>query len=275
MAIGIARMPVGHAPLRAVRTVGVGRRTQPEWMLRARHLARPLGRQLPAGAEGEQPGSGRGRSGREPAERSSDEAGITIYMAVARNRRRDCTDAEGRVHPADPAAGRNEGARDRTGLSRSPRTARAAIALVAAGLLSLAGGDRLLLAVPAELGMALAEERSAGQVVDDLTIRIALNHAFFSEDADLRGAASFSVVEGRELLTGVVASPEARARAIELAGRAAGVREVIDELHVGQAQGIAVHAQDAWFTVQLTLSCSISMCRTSTTTSGRSTASCT
>ena len=131
--------------------------------------------------------------------------------------------------------------------------ARAAAVLMAAGLLSLAGCDRLLLAVPAELGTALAEERSVGGVIDDLTIRIALNHIFFSEDADLHGAVSFSVVEGRVLLTGVVASPEAQARAVELAGRAGGVREVIDELQVGRAPGIAAYAQDAWITAQLRL----------------------
>ena len=136
---------------------------------------------------------------------------------------------------------------------RRARGARAAVALLAAGLPSLAGCDRLLLTVPGKLGTTLAEERSVGGVIDDLTIRIALNHIFFGEDADLHGAVSFSVVEGRVLLTGVVASPEARARAVELAGRAGGVREVIDELQVDRAPGIAVHAQDAWITAQLTL----------------------
>ena len=119
-------------------------------------------------------------------------------------------------------------------------------------MLSLAGCDRLLLTVPAQLGTALAEERSVGEVIDDLTIRIALNHIFFSEDADLHEAVSFSVVEGHVLLRGVVASPEAQARAVELAGRAAGVREVIDELQVDHAPGIEVHARDAWITAQLT-----------------------
>ena len=65
-----------------------------------------------------------------------------------------------------------------------------------ADLLSLTGCERLLLTVHAELGTALAEERSVGELVDDLTTRIALNHIFFSEDADLRGAVSFSVVAG-------------------------------------------------------------------------------
>lgn len=128
-----------------------------------------------------------------------------------------------------------------------------AFALMAAGLLSLAGCDRLLLTLPAELGTALAEERSVGEVIDDLTIRIALNHIFFSEDAELHGAVSFSVVEGRVLLLGVVASPAAQARAVELAGRVAGVREVLDELQVGEALGLAAHARDAWIAAQLAL----------------------
>ena len=74
---------------------------------------------------------------------------------------------------------------------------------MAAVLLSLAGCDRLLLTVPAELGTAQAEERSVGEVIDDLAIRIALNHIFFSEDDDLHRAVSYSVVEGRALLTGL------------------------------------------------------------------------
>ena len=122
---------------------------------------------------------------------------------------------------------------------------------MSAGLLSLAGCDRLLLTVPAKLGTTLAEERSVGGVIDDLTIRVALNHIFFNEDAYLHGAVSFSAVEGRVLLTGVVASPAGQARAVELAGRAGGVREVIDELQVGRRPGIAARAQDAWITAQL------------------------
>ena len=152
----------------------------------------------------------------------------------------------------------------------------AAVALIAASLPSLAGCDRLLLTVPAELGAALAEERSVGEAIDDLTIRIALNHILFSEDADLHEAVSFSVAEGRVLLRGVVANPEAQARAVELAGRAAGVREVIDELQVGEALGVAAYARDAWITAQLALRrCSTSMSHASTTTSGRRTALCT
>ena len=64
---------------------------------------------------------------------------------------------------------------------------------------------------------------------------------------------SFSVVEGRVLLTGVIASPEARARPIELAGRAGGVREVIDELQMRQVPGVAAGARDAWTAAQLAL----------------------
>ena len=123
---------------------------------------------------------------------------------------------------------------------------------MAAGSVSVAGCDRFLLTVPAQLGTVLAEERSVGEVIDDLTIRIALNHIFFSEDADLHGAVPFSVAEGRVLLRGVVASPEAQARAVELAGRASGVRQVIDGLQVGEAPGVAAHARDAWITAQLT-----------------------
>ena len=127
----------------------------------------------------------------------------------------------------------------------------AAVALMAAGSVSIAGCDRLLLTVPAQLGTALAEERSVGEAIDDLTIRVELNHIFFGEDAELHEAVSFSVTEGRVLLRGVVASPEAQARAVELAGRASGVRKVIDGLQVGGAPGVAAHARDVSISAQL------------------------
>ena len=38
--------------------------------------------------------------------------------------------------------------------------------------------------------MAVAEERSVGDAIDDPTIRLALNDAFFRNDADLHRAVS-------------------------------------------------------------------------------------
>ena len=127
----------------------------------------------------------------------------------------------------------------------------AAAALMVAGCLCLWGCERLLLAVPVELGMAAAEERTVVDAVDDLTIRIALNDVFIRENASLYRAVSFSVVEGRVLLKGSVPAPEDRVRAVGLTKGVAGVREVIDELQVGADAGAPAYMRDTWISAQL------------------------
>ena len=127
----------------------------------------------------------------------------------------------------------------------------AAAALVVTSCLWLCGCDRLLLGIPAEVGVAAAEERSLDDAIDDLTIRLALNAVFLREDASLHRAVSFSVVEGRVLLKGSVPAPADRARALALTRTVAGVREVIDELQVGAGGGVAGYLRDTWISAQL------------------------
>lgn len=127
----------------------------------------------------------------------------------------------------------------------------AAAALMAVGCLWLCGCERLILAVPAEVGMAVVEERSVVDAIDDLTIRVALNDVFIREDAELYRAVSFSVVEGRVLLKGGVPAPEDRERAVALSKGVAGVREVIDELQVGAGGGTLSYVRDGWISAQL------------------------
>ena len=52
----------------------------------------------------------------------------------------------------------------------------AAGALMVPGWLCLCGCERLVLVVHVELGIAAAEERAVVDVIDDLTVRIALDH---------------------------------------------------------------------------------------------------
>lgn len=127
-----------------------------------------------------------------------------------------------------------------------------ALAVTALGCLSLPGcGGGLVAGATARAGLAVVEERSVGDVIDDLTIRTELNHIFFDEDLDLYGDVSFSVVEGRVLLKGSVPMREDRVRAIQLAWKAAGVREVINELQVVEDGGILDYARDTWISTQL------------------------
>ena len=89
----------------------------------------------------------------------------------------------------------------------------AAVALMEASRCCLSGCNQLLLAGPEEVGTAVAEERSAGDAIDDQTIRIALNDVFFRDDAGLQRAVSTLAVEGRVLLKGREPALEDRARA--------------------------------------------------------------
>lgn len=141
-----------------------------------------------------------------------------------------------------------------TRLTRCPsRKAGPAVALVLllAGSLSLSGCAELLIGAAATTGVAIAEERSVGDAVDDLTIRAELNHLFFRDDVELFGDVSFSVIEGRVLLKGSVPTPDDRIRALRLAWQAAGVREVINELQVADDTGILDYARDTWISAQL------------------------
>jgi osmotically-inducible protein OsmY len=127
----------------------------------------------------------------------------------------------------------------------------AALALLLAGSLWLSGCAEVLLGAAATTGLTIAEERSVGGAVDDLTIRGELNHIFFQENIDLYQDVSFSVIEGRVLLKGSVPTPEDRVRALQLAWQADGVREVINEIQVTDESGLLDFARDTWISTQL------------------------
>lgn len=159
---------------------------------------------------------------------------------------------------AVPLAGcvapRTKRGRNLTRLGRRPsRRVGAFVALfaLAAGSLALSGCTELILGSAATTGIAIAEERSVGDAVDDLTIRAELNHLFFQKDVELYRDVSFSVFEGRVLLKGSVPTPEDRIEALRIAWQAAGVREVINELQVTDEGGVLDYARDTWISAQL------------------------
>jgi len=126
-----------------------------------------------------------------------------------------------------------------------------AIAAPLALVVSLGGCTSLVVGGAATGATVAAQERSVGDAVDDFTIRTTLNELFLRESVDLYGDVSFSVVEGRVLLKGSVEKPEDRIKATQLAWRAAGVREVINEIQVTDQGGIANFAGDTWISTQL------------------------
>ena len=156
--------------------------------------------------------------------------------------------------PARCLAPRPERGSSLTVLAGRPRRTAglaAALVLLVAGSLSLSACGEVLIGAAATTGVAIAEERSVGDAVDDLTIRAELNHLFFRDNVELYRDVSFSVIEGRVLLKGTVPTPENRIHALRLAWRASGVREVINEIQVTDDSGILDYARDTWISVQL------------------------
>ena len=127
----------------------------------------------------------------------------------------------------------------------------AALALLLAGPLSLTGCAEFVISAVTTTSLAMAEERTLGDAVEDLGIQAELNHLFFQDDLALYRDVSFSVVEGRVLLKGSVPTHEDRVRASWVARQATGISEVINEMQVTAETGILDYARDRWISLQV------------------------
>jgi osmotically-inducible protein OsmY len=96
-----------------------------------------------------------------------------------------------------------------------------------------------------EAGVSLAEERSIGTKVDDITIYTDINRMFVREPTNhLLANVTVDVRHARVLLTGNVANENDVRRAVELAWKARGVEEVLNELTVNPDAGLRLAAED-------------------------------
>ena len=97
----------------------------------------------------------------------------------------------------------------------------------------------------------IAQERSAGEAVDDFTIQTNLEAKLLNESFGLFRKVDTEVVQGRVLLTGRVETPDARTEAGRLAWSVAHVKEVINEIEVNQHARIGTWANDQRISQQL------------------------
>jgi len=126
------------------------------------------------------------------------------------------------------------------------------VAFGIAAAASLSGCAGALMGAGATAGIAVAQERSVGDAIDDAAVEVEVNHYLFQEHVDdLFRAVSVESVEGRVLLTGNVKTQELRDRATELAYKADDVREVINEIEITDKGGIIDYTNDAWITARL------------------------
>ena len=109
-----------------------------------------------------------------------------------------------------------------------------------------------VLATGGATGMVVAEgDRSFGSVVDDATIKINVAAKFINSDDNLFVDISTSVLEGRVLLTGLVDNQEIRIDAVRRVWEVDGVKEVINEIQIGNRESLKEYAQDVWITTQV------------------------
>ena len=121
------------------------------------------------------------------------------------------------------------------------------LALLAALVLAapvLSGCVSMAIGAAATGGVAVAEERSVGTQVDDLTIKVEINQALFTFNERLFQDVSIDVTEGRVLLTGKVPEPDDRVDAVRIAWQATGVKEVINEIQVTDTGGVESYLKD-------------------------------
>lgn len=98
------------------------------------------------------------------------------------------------------------------------------------GLLS--GCAATVVGAGASAGVAAAEERGLEGAVDDLKIRTEINHLWFQKDVEMYRKVTLNISEGRVMLTGMVATDQARADAVRLSWQVGGVKEVLNEIKV-------------------------------------------
>lgn len=130
--------------------------------------------------------------------------------------------------------------------------------LLVIGLLGLAalgasGCTPVGVAVGAGAAGATATQKEKGfaAAVDDTRIQAELNGLFFTKNADLYQAVSFTVEEGRVLLTGRVQKPEARVEAAKLTWSVKDVREVINEIQVADESSLTDKGRDVTIATKL------------------------
>lgn len=103
----------------------------------------------------------------------------------------------------------------------------------------------------AAIGVGAAKEGGIQTSIKDEAIRIKISDLWFKRSTDMFGKLNLTVNQGRVLVTGVVQNPEDRVEAIRLAWQPKGVKQVINEVRVGNSNTVGSFAQDTWIAGQL------------------------
>jgi len=116
-----------------------------------------------------------------------------------------------------------------------------------------AGCAPVLIGGAATAGVAVAQERTVGDAIDDAVISARVKDRLLQQSGQLFLRVGTEVIEGRVLLTGSVRSAQDRVEAVRVAWTVPGVREVLNEIQVTDRGGIANSIADARLTTTLRL----------------------
>ena len=123
----------------------------------------------------------------------------------------------------------------------------AMVVLVAGGLSGCAG---VVIGGGAAVGTAAYQERGVRGVARDLATATKLRTKLLDAGEAYVTGVGVEVYEGRVLLTGTLEKEAMRAAAVKLAWKTEGVKDVINEIQIGQSS-LRDMARDSWITAQL------------------------
>lgn len=130
------------------------------------------------------------------------------------------------------------------------KNSRLMLALLASSVL-LSGCVGAAIGAGAALGVSAAKEGGLQTSVKDESIRLKISDLWFRRSTEMFGKLNLTVNQGRVLVTGVVQKPEDRVEAIRLAWQPKGVKQVINEIRVGNSDTFGTYAKDTWIAGQL------------------------
>jgi len=102
-------------------------------------------------------------------------------------------------------------------------------------------------------GVMASQDRSTGTIIDDNTLWAKITNSYLKEDfKELYSRVKITVTEGRVLLTGTLADETMTLKAVELAWKEEGTKEVINEISLEDSNyKISDYLQDTWISGQV------------------------
>lgn len=125
------------------------------------------------------------------------------------------------------------------------------LALLALSL-NLSACAALVIGAGGEGARVAAQERSAGNAIDDAGIVLKIKNLYAQNDyKDLLANVEIKVIEGEVLLTGNVDKPESQIEGVRLAWQVNGVKAVNNEIQLNEKAGFGNYLRDVWITNQI------------------------